>query len=384
MKYKYIIDFIKDIFKTDDFIPLHSPVFCGNEKQYVLDTINSTFVSSVGKFVDNAEDKIKEITGAKFAIATVNGTSALHISLLLIGATSDTEIITQPLTFIATCNAIKYTGASPIFIDVDLDTMGLSPKKLKEFLDENAFLKNGECFNKKTGKKIVACVPMHTFGFPCRIDEIKEICDNHFIKVVEDAAESLGSFYDNKHTGTFGEIGIFSFNGNKIVTSGGGGMIVTDNEQLAQKAKHITTTAKLPHKWEYKHDEIGYNYRMPNLNAALLCAQLEQLTNFIVNKRELADQYASFFKEISDIDFFSEQSISKSNYWLNTLIFKNKFDRDLFLEYSNSNGVMTRPIWCLMNNLKMFENHECHDLINSIFLQDRVVNIPSGVRILLD
>ncbi|MBE0514840.1 LegC family aminotransferase [Sulfurimonas sp.] len=375
-----IVDFIQNTFKTKEFIPLHEPRFVGNEKLYLNECIDSTFVSSVGKFVDEFEKKIAEFTGAKYAVATTNGTSALHISLLLAGVERDDEVITQPLTFIATCNAIDYTGATSVFVDVDLDTMGLSPKSLKEFLSANCEIVNSRCRNKTSGKTIKACVPMHTFGHPCRIDEIKEICDAWHIALVEDAAESLGSYYKERHTGTFGLLGAISFNGNKIITSGGGGCIITNDETLAKKAKHITTTAKIPHRWEYSHDMVGYNYRLPNINAALLVAQLEQLENFLQNKRVLADEYKEFFKN-QNVEFVTEPNGSRSNYWLNAIILKDKQERDQFLEFSNNNGVMTRPIWTLMNRLEMFKECQCGDLTNATYLEERVVNIPSSVRI---
>ena len=291
-----VVDFIKETFNTKEFIALHEPRFIGNEKKYLNDCIDSTFVSSVGKYVDRFEKEFASFVGAKYAIATVNGTAALHISLLLANVKKDDEVITQPLTFIATCNAISYIGAKPVFVDVDLDTMGLSPESLKDFLEANCEIINNQCINKTTNKIIKACVPMHTFGHPCKIEEIKEICDIWNITLVEDAAESLGSFYKDKHTGTFGKVSAFSFNGNKIITSGGGGVIVTDDEQIAKRAKHITTTAKIPHPYEYVHDEIAYNYRLPNINAALLVAQMENLEKFLESKRELASTYEKFFK----------------------------------------------------------------------------------------
>jgi perosamine synthetase len=299
--YEDVVEFIKTLYKTDDFIPLHEPRFVGNEKKYLNDCIDSTFVSSVGKYVDRFEDEFAKRVGSRYAIATVNGTSALHISLLLAGVTKDDEVITQPLTFIATCNAISYIGAKSIFVDVDLDTMGLSPVSLKDFLEKNCKIENKKCINKNTNRVIKACVPMHTFGHPCRIDEIRDICKLWHVELVEDAAESLGSYYKEQHTGTFGKLGAFSFNGNKIITSGGGGVIVTDDEELAKKAKHLTTTAKVPHKWEYVHDMVGYNYRMPNLNAALLVAQLEQLDDFLQNKRDLACEYEEFFSRFDGV-----------------------------------------------------------------------------------
>ncbi len=374
------IAFIQSAFNTTEFIPLHEPRFIGNEKKYLNECIDSTFVSSVGKFVDKFEAMIAKYTGAKYAVATVNGTSALHISLLLADVKAGDEVITQPLTFIATCNAISYCNATPVFVDVDRDTMGLSPKALKAFLRTNCVVKNSTCKNQTTGKTIRACMPMHTFGHSCRMDEIKKICDEYHITLVEDAAESLGSYYKGKHTGTFGKLGAFSFNGNKIITSGGGGCIVTDDEVLAKKAKYMTTTAKVPHKWEYTHDMIGYNYRMPNLNAALLVAQLENLEKYLENKRELSMAYQSFFAE-NDIEFMTEPSESQSNYWLNAVVLKDRAQRNQFLEETNAKGVMTRPIWTLMNRLEMFKDAQCGNLQNSTWLEDRVVNIPSSVRL---
>lgn len=376
-----VIEYIQNLYGTKKFIPLHEPKFLGNEKRYLNECIDSTFVSSVGKYVDKFEQIFAEYTGSKYAVATVNGTSALHISLLLAGVEREDEVITQPLTFIATCNAISYCGAKPVFVDVDRDTMGLSPKSLKEFLKENCEVKEGKCINKSSKRVVKACVPMHTFGHPCRIDEIKEICDAWSIVLAEDAAESLGSFYKGKHTGTFGKLGAFSFNGNKIITSGGGGVIVTDDENLAKRAKHLTTTAKIPHPYEYVHDEIGYNYRMPNINAALLVAQMEQLEKFLANKRETAKEYEKFFASIEGIDFIKEPKNTSSNYWLNAVLLKNKEARDAFLKETNENGVMTRPIWKLMNELEMFKNMQCANLDNAKYLEHRVVNIPSGVRI---
>jgi len=380
-EFEDVIEFIQETYRTKDFIPLHEPKFVGNEKKYLHECIDSTFVSSVGKFVDEFEDQIASYTGVKYAIATSNGTSALHISLLLAGVEDGDEVITQPLTFVATCNAISYCGANPIFVDVDRDTMGLSPFALREFLDSNTTISNNKCINNSTGKVIKACVPMHTFGNPCRVDKIKAICDEYNICLIEDAAESLGSLYKGKHTGTYGEMGVMSFNGNKIITAGGGGCIITDNEALAKQAKHLTTTAKVPHKWEYNHDIIGYNYRMPNLNAALMVAQIEQIDKFLLNKRELANAYESFFSG-ADIKFIKEPKDSKSNYWLNAIILKDKKQRNLFLDETNSASVMTRPTWVLMNKLPMFKEAQCADLTNAEWLEERVVNIPSSVTAL--
>ena len=388
-RFQQIIEFIRELYnEPTNFIPIHAPVFNGNEKKYLNECIDTTFVSSVGKFVDRIEKDIAAYSGAKYAVATVNGTAALHIALLMAGVQPGDEVITQPLTFIATANAISYCNAIPIFLDVDKDTMGLSPKALEQFLKRNTKWDSqaSKRINTSTSRPISACVPMHTFGHPCRIDEIVEICDKYGIPVVEDSAESIGSTYRGKMTGTFGKLGIYSFNGNKTMTCGGGGIIVTDDEQLANKAKHITTTAKIPHKWEYKHDKIGYNYRMPNFNAALACAQLEQLDGFITNKRETAQKYIEFFSTLNlipsslTLEFFVEPKNSYSNYWLNAVILNDINERDDFLKYTNDKGVMTRPIWALMNKLEMFKDCQTDVLENANWLGDRVVNIPSSVR----
>lgn len=379
--YNKFVKFVKQLYNSDEFIPLHEPRFWGNEKKYLKECIDSTFVSSVGKFVDLFEENIAKYTGSKYAIACVNGTAALHISLILSDVKQNDEVITQPLTFIATANAISYTGAKPVFIDVDKDKLSLSPEKLETFLSENTFLDDiGFCHNKKTDKKIKACIPMHTFGHPARIDEIKFICNKYHITLIEDAAESLGSYYKGQHTGTIGKFGTLSFNGNKTITTGGGGMLLTNDWELAKKAKHLTTQAKVPHKWEYVHDFIGYNYRLPNINAALGVAQLEQLPKFIEKKRQLAEKYQAFFKD-TDINFISEPSNSKSNYWLNAVLLKNRAERDNFLKFTNENGVMTRPVWELMNKLVMFKNYQTENIENAEWLADRVVNIPSSVII---
>ena len=379
--YDSLVNFIRKLYNTDEFIPLHEPRFIGNEKNYLNDCIDSTFVSSVGKYVDEFEAKIANYTGAKYAVATVNGTSALHISLLLANVGENDEVITQPLTFVATCNAISYCNAKPIFVDVEKETLGMCPESLLQFLEENTMQKDGLCVNKVSGKIIKACVPMHTFGHPCNIEMIAKICANFNIFLIEDAAESLGSFYKEKHTGTFGKVGVFSFNGNKIITSGGGGCIVTDDKELAEKAKYITTTAKISHQWEYKHDMIAYNYRLPNLNAALLVAQLESLTSFIADKREVASNYNEFFKS-HDIEFFQEPENCVSNYWLNVILLKDRNERDKLLTLLNEKGIMSRPVWQLMNNLDMFNNCQCADLSNAKYLADRIVNIPSSARII--
>jgi len=376
-----VANFVKRQFPNEDFIPLHAPLFIGNERKYVMDTLDSTFVSSVGSYVNRFEEMMCEITGAKYAIAIVNGTNALHMALILANVVADDEVLSQSLTFIATCNAISYIGAKPIFLDVDKDTLGLSPSAIECFLENNAEIRNdGFTYNKLTGKRIKACVPMHTFGLPCRIDKIAEICEAWNITLIEDAAESLGSYYKGKHTGVFAKIGTFSFNGNKTVTSGGGGALITDDDELAARAKHLTTQAKIAHPWAFVHDAVGYNYRMPNLNAALACAQLEQLAKFVENKRELAGLYQYHFEKIG-IDFVTELPDTKSNYWLNAIILKDKQQQQELLTYMNSNGVMARPIWELMNRLPMFSTAQTDSLSNSIWLADRIVNIPSGVRL---
>lgn len=379
--YSKIIDFIKQYYNNQEFVPLSVPVFSGNEKKYLEECIDTTFVSSVGKFVDRFEEEVAKYTGAKKAVVCVSGTNALHMSLMLSGVQRDDEVLTQALTFIATCNALSYIGAHPVFIDVDRSTMGLSPDALKKWLNQNSEIREGQCYNKKSGRRVKACVPMHTFGHPVRIEEIVEICKEFHIELVEDAAESIGSCYKGKHTGTFGKVGAVSFNGNKTITTGGGGMMLFNDEELAIHAKHITTQAKIPHRWEFRHDEIGYNYRMPNINAALGCAQLENLDKYVASKRETASAYAEFFKSIDGVEFFVEPENAFSNYWLNVVILKDKNAQLEFLQQTNDNGVMTRPIWELMNRLPMFENCENDGLENTIWFADRVVNIPSSVRL---
>ena len=373
------IDFIRNQYPTKEYIPLHEPNFNGKEKEYVLDTIESTFVSSVGKYVDKFEMMMAGVSKTKKAVAVVNGTSALQVALRLSGVGVGDEVLTQALTFIATINAIVYNGASPVFLDVDLDTMGLSPSAVNSFLEEFGELRNGICYNKRTNKKIAACMPMHTFGFPVHLEELITICTKWNIPIVEDAAESIGSEYKGMPTGSFGKIGVFSFNGNKVVTSGGGGAIVTNDLELGAKAKHLTTTAKVPHPYEYVHDEIGYNFRMPNLNAALACAQLEQLDYFIQNKRNLALDYSTFF-ETKGINFRTDLPYTKANYWLMCLELENKKERDLFLKETNDNKVMTRPIWQLIFKSPIYSSFQRDSQENAIFLEERIVNIPSSVR----
>lgn len=371
------VAFVRGLY-GDGFIPLHRPVFQGNERQYLVDCIDSNFVSSVGAKVTEFEQQIAAFTGARFAIATVNGTAALHIALHLAGVGRDDEVISQALTFIATCNALSYTGAHPVFVDVDRDTMGMSPVALRNFLEAHAEKRDGGAWNKVTGRRLAACVPMHSFGLPCRIVEIAAVCAEWNIALVEDAAESLGSYVGSQHTGTFGMFGTLSFNGNKVITTGGGGMIITNDESLAKRAKHITTTAKIPHPYEFVHDEIGYNYRLPNLNAALGCAQMERLPWMLDQKRRIADAYRGLFARIG-VHLASPLPECTTNYWLNALVLADKAERDAFLTYTNDNGVMTRPIWRLMSELLMFKRCQQDGLENSRWLEERVVNIPSSV-----
>jgi len=438
LNYLPIIDFIRSLYPNRDFIPLHEPYFSGNEKKYLADCVDTTFVSSVGKYVDRFEEMIRDFTGAKYAIATVNGTAALHVALKIAGVEQGDLVITQPLTFIATCNAISYCGAEPVFVDIDRDTLGMSPDSLEAWLAANTVIEDGACYylpridtNKKArinsngaqevgqrsgsyedlgssqagkdksskvssnsfvpisdlsfvnigGKqRISACVPMHTFGHPCRIDRIVEICNRYHIPVVEDSAESIGSYYKEQHTGTFGKLGVLSFNGNKTITTGGGGMIITNDDELGPLAKHITTTAKKPHPWRFEHDMIGYNYRLPNVNAAIGCAQMEQLSEILTNKRDTARQYREFFSHVDEIDFVPEPRDSISNYWLNVILLKNLEEREAFLKHSNESKVMTRPAWILMNELVMFKKSMTEDLGVSQEIADRLVNIPSSFR----
>lgn len=379
--YSQVTDFVHQLFGTEETVPLHAPLFIGNEKKYLNECIDTTFVSSVGKFVDRFEEEMAAYTGAKKAVVCVSGTNALHMAMMLVGVERDDEVLTQALTFIATCNAISYIGAHPVFIDVDMETLGLSPKAVKTWLEKNAELKNGVCYNKKTGRRVKACIPMHTFGHPVKIDELVQICNKWHLELVEDAAESIGSLYKGQHTGTFGKVGAISFNGNKTITTGGGGMLLFQDEELGKLAKHLTTQAKVPHRWAFVHDHIGYNYRMPNINAALGCAQLENLNCYVENKRETAQIYADFFKNIPDITFFTEPDNCRSNYWLNVVMLKDKAAQQEFLEYTNDHGVMTRPVWELMNRLEMFKQCETDGLKNTEWLADRIVNIPSSVRL---
>lgn len=379
-----IIEFIKSLYPNQNPVPLHAPVFLGKEKEYLLDCIDSTYVSYVGKYVNRFEEMTAEYTGAKYAVAVVNGTAALQIALQLTGVKYGDEVISQPLTFVATANAISHCGAKPVFVDVDIDTLGMSPEKLEDWLLKNTkpskLAQPYKPINKLTDKPISAIVPMHTFGFPCRIEDIVEVANKYNIPVIEDSAESLGSYYKGKHTGTFGLAGILSYNGNKTITTGGGGMIFTDNEQFASKARHITTTAKIPHPYEFIHDEVAYNYRMPNINAAVGVSQMENIRFILENKRETALLYKEFFKN-RNIDFITESKNSTANYWLNSILLKDHISRNEFLVFSNSQYVQCRPAWVLMTKLKMYADCVKGDLFNSTQLESRLVNLPSSLRV---
>jgi perosamine synthetase len=373
------VDMIRDVFSTDEFVPLHAPCFGDLEKELVLETLTSTFVSSVGQFVNEFEVQLAQYTGAGFVVATNTGTAALHTALHLLGVRSTDEVITTPLTFVATCNAISYCGARPIFVDVDQDSLGLSPTRLAEFLEEYGEIRDdGFCWNKFSESVIRACVPVHNLGHSAKIDEIAAICTNYNIAVIEDAAESLGSRRNNVHTGRHGLMGTLSFNGNKIITTGGGGALITDDEVLAQRARHISTTAKLSHPWLFKHDEVGFNYRLPNLNAALGCAQMKQLDRFVSEKRQLAAYYEEWFGDWPQASFFTESPNSRSNYWLNAILLNNRVARDDFLDRTNSAGVMTRPMWTPMHTLPMYQSCQQIDLTNAESIEERLVNIPSS------
>lgn len=374
-----LVNFIRQLYESNQPIPLHEPSFTGNEKQYLLDAVDSTFVSSVGRFVDDFEKYVATYTGAKFAIATVNGTSALHAALISAGVASDDEVITQSLTFVATCNAIRYCNAVPVFVDVSRKTAGMDPESLEAFLNTNCEIRDdGVCWNKNTSRPVRVCMPMHSFGQPVEIKSISELCARYNITLVEDAAESLGSHYAGRHTGTYGKLGALSFNGNKIITTGGGGMVLTDSEELAINARHITTTAKVSSKWAMEHDKVAFNYRMPNINAAIGMAQMEALQKYISLKRELANSYIEWGSE-QGLDFLVEEHGSSSNYWLNNVITSNIDERNILLEFTNQKGILTRPAWTPMHKLPMFRDCQSSDLSNTEWLFDRLVSLPSGI-----
>ena len=376
MEPQEIIQAIRSIHKIDkDFIPLHEPRFWGKEKDYLKATIESTFVSSVGQYVNQVEESLADMTRTNKCAAVVNGTAALQVALRVAGVKVGDEVLTQALTFVATANSIVYNGANPVFLDVDLDTMGLSATALETWLTENAEKRETGTFNRRTDRRIAACMPMHTFGFMCRVDEIAKVCDTWNIPLVEDAAEALASKYKGQPAGSWGVMGAFSFNGNKIITSGGGGAVVSSNPRWAERVKYLTTTAKRPHTYEYFHDELGYNFRMPNLNAALLVAQLEQLQTFIISKKSLFEAYRKIFSSLVDIPKDTEW-----NYWLMSLRLENKEERDAVLAKTNESGVMTRPIWQLMYRLPMYAHYQRDEQQNAQFLEERIINIPSSAR----
>ncbi|ACX95482.1 LegC family aminotransferase [Halothiobacillus neapolitanus] len=372
------IQFVRALYEEPSApIPLHVPVMGTPEKEAVAAAIDSTFVSSVGAFVTEFERDVAEFSGAKYAVATVNGTAALHIALLVAGVQPGDLVITQSLSFIATCNAIHYCGADPLFIDVDEHTLGLSPSALRSWLERHAECRMEGTFERATGRRIRACVPMHTLGHPTDIKAITTICDEWSLTLVEDAAESLGSYVGNAHTGTFGRMGVFSFNGNKVITTGGGGMIVTDDEQLAVRAKHLSTTAKKPHPWAFEHDEVGYNYRLPNLNAAFGVAQMSRLPGLLASKREVASRYAQWC-EANGWTFVSEPQGARSNYWLNAVRMSDRETRDAFLAATNAAGVMTRPLWTPMHRLPIYASGLRDPLPVTEALAGTLVNIPSS------
>ncbi|MCV5577698.1 LegC family aminotransferase [Escherichia coli] len=376
METSLLIEFIRECYKTSKFIPLHAPIFSGNERTYVMETLDSTFVSSVGKFVNEFERKVKEFTGSAYAVATVNGTAALHSALYMAQVKPGDFVITQALTFVATCNSIYHLGAEPIFVDISPVSLGLCPRAVERYLEENAELDETGCIHRQTGRRIKAIVPMHTFGHPVELDELAAISFKWKLTLVEDAAESLGSFYKGRHTGTIGALGAISFNGNKIITTGGGGIVLCNSEDLGKRLKHLTTTAKIPHPYEFFHDEAGFNYRMPNINAALGCAQIEMLNEFLLKKRKLAQMYKDFFS-LSDVEFVTEPEYAHSNYWLNSIICVDQQQRNEIIEQTNNSGVMTRPVWQLMHRLPMFKNSLCGELTYSEFIEARLVNLPS-------
>jgi len=361
-------------------VALHEPRFAGNEWSYVKECLDTGWVSSVGKFVDRFESQLAEYTGVKRAVAVVNGTAALHMGLLLVGVMPGDEVLVPTLTFVATANAVSYCGATPHFVDSETGTLGMDPVKLDVYLRGIAEVKRDGCFNRETGRQIRALVPMHTFGHPADLDGLTEVCSRFHVSMVEDAAESLGSFYKKRHTGNWGRVSILSFNGNKTITTGGGGAILTNDEELGRRAKHLTTTARVAHPWELTHDQVGYNYRMPNINAALGCAQLEQLPDFVRQKRSLAKRYQKAFESVKGVSFFSEPKGATSNYWLNALLLDKKHAvmRDDLLEQLNTSGIHARPAWTLMHRLPMYRDRPHMDLSNAEDLAARIVNIPSS------
>ncbi len=364
-------------FYGKEFVPLHEPTFNDKEVEYVTDCVKTGWVSSVGAYVNRFEEDLAKFVGVKRAVAVVNGTAALHIALKVAGVKAEDEVLMPSLTFIAAANAVSYLGAVPHFIDVSMNTLGVDADKLKIYLEQIGKLQNNQLYNRETGRRISALVPMHTFGHAADIEGLLKVCEMYNLTLVEDAAESLGSYYNGKHTGSFGKVSAFSFNGNKIMTTGGGGAIVTDDDAIADYAKHLTTTAKIPHRWAYEHDEIGFNYRMPNINAALGCAQLEKMPLFIQQKRELKKQYEQWLAGIEGVQLFEEPANTRSNYWLQTILLDEQFNRDEVLGFLNEQGVMSRPIWNPMHHLAIYQNCPKSDLSVTDQLNMRVVNIPS-------
>ena len=379
LKYQKLLDFVRKIYTDQEKIPLHSPLFLGNESKYLQEVINSTYVSTAGPLIKKFEKKLSEFTGIKYCNVTVNGTAALHIALKAVGVDENTEVITQALTFVATINSIKYCGANPIFIDVDAKTLGMCHISLENFLNANCEIRNdGFCWNKKSNKKIKVILPMHTFGHPVKLDKISKLCKKYNIFLIEDAAEALGSFYKKKHVGNFGVISTLSFNGNKIITTGGGGALLTNNKQLSIKMNHMINTSKINHPWEFFHNEVGFNYRMPNLNAALGIAQLEQINKFLNIKRKIFKKYEKFSLS-QNFNIFSEPDAAYSNYWLNCLILENKKEKNKLLELSHSQKIFMRPTWLPMHLLPMFKHNQQVDLLNTVSLYNSIVCLPSSV-----
>lgn len=379
-----IVSVLESVLKeTGGPAALHEPCFSGHEWDYVKDCLDSGYVSSVGSYVNQFERDLSRFTGAKFAAAVSSGTSALHICLKLAGVRPSDEVLIPALTFVATANAVCYCGAIPHFMDSDMVSLGADADKLDVYLKKITETRGGICCNKMTGRPIRALIVMHTFGHPVDLERFLRICGDYGLTLIEDAAESLGSYYKNIHTGRFGKLSALSFNGNKIVTTGGGGAVLTDDETLYRAAKHLTTTAKLPHRWAFVHDKVGYNYRMPNLNAALGCAQLEQIETFLRLKRALAGEYIKAFAGVPEVSVFTEPEYARSNYWLNTLILSEDSAplRDSILEKTNLLGIKTRPAWTLMNRLPMFRNCPRMDLTAAQSLERRIINIPSSAKL---
>ncbi|MCC7501234.1 MAG: LegC family aminotransferase [Flavobacteriales bacterium] len=370
------VAFIRELYGTTGFVPLHAPVFVGNEKAYLAECIDTTFVSYVGKFVERFEKAVMDYTGAKHAVACSSGTAALHMALHVGGVKPGDLVLMPALTFVATANAVRYCQADPLFIDTDRTTLGFDMAQLADYLRTGTERRNDGVYDKATQRRLGACLPVHLFGHVSRLDELVALCAEHDVTLIEDSAEAMGSFFQGRHAGTFGHVGVLSFNGNKTITTGGGGMVITDDEAVAERIRHITTTAKVAHRWEFFHDELGYNYRLTNLNAAIGVAQMEQLDRYITSKRAIAARYAEFFGNGS-AQHFAEPADCQSNYWLNVILLADRTERDAFLAYTNDNGVMTRPAWTLMSKLPMYSQCPALSLEGAQWLEDRLVNIPS-------